>query len=186
MLSTKKYLSMPIQQLVNVAMCTCLTSTLASFQQQLRREAAFIGNHWQVSLPVLRPWFTAIPVGKNSLGKVVSEMFCAAGIKEKKTNHSLRAAGVSQSFEAGVDEKIIQRRSGHRSTDALRMYERITPAQQQAVSNILTSGEKKKFRDEMRVVSAQPGPVCAQIPNLHIPGQTPTAVASMGSDVTSC
>ena len=69
------------------------------------REAAFIGKHWQVSLPVLRPWFTAIPVGKNSLGKVVSEMFCAAGIKEKKTNHSLRAAGVSQSFEAGVDEK---------------------------------------------------------------------------------
>jgi len=52
------------------------------------------------------------------------------------------------------------------------MYERITPAQQQAVSNILTSGEeKKKFRDEMRVVSAQPGPICAQIPNLHIPGK---------------
>jgi len=39
-------------------------------------------------------WFTAIPVGKNSFGKV-SEMFGEAGIKEK-TNHSLRAAGVSQ------------------------------------------------------------------------------------------
>ena len=38
MLSTRRCLSMPIQQLVNVAMCTCLTSTLASFQQQLRRE----------------------------------------------------------------------------------------------------------------------------------------------------
>ena len=63
---------------------------------------------------------------------------------------------MSQLFEAGVDEKIIQSHSGHRSTDALRMYERVTPAQQQAVSNILTSGEKKEYRDEMQVVSAQP------------------------------
>jgi len=39
------------------------------------------------------------------------------------------------------------------------------------VSNILTSGEKKEFRDEMEVVSAQPGPVCGQIPNLHVPGK---------------
>ena len=76
------------------------------------------------------PWFAAIPCGRNSLSKVVCEMFREAGSGEKKTNHSLRAAGVSQLFEAGVDEKIIQSRSGHRSTDALRMYERITPAQQ--------------------------------------------------------
>ena len=48
----------------------------------------------------------------------------------------------SQLFEAGVGKKTIQSRSGHRSTDALRMYERITPAQQQAALNILTSGEK--------------------------------------------
>ena len=88
------------------------------------------------------PWFAAIPCGRNSLSKVVCEMFHEAGSSEKKTNHSLRAAGVSELFEAGVDEKIIQSCSGHRSTDALRMYERITPAQQQAVSNILTSGEK--------------------------------------------
>ena len=62
----------------------------------------------------------------------------------------------SQLFEAGVGKKNIRSRSGHRSTDALRMYERITPAQQQAVSNILTSGEKKEYRDEVQVVSAQP------------------------------
>jgi len=58
----------------------------------------------------------------------------------------------SQLFEAGADEKIIQSRSAHRSTDALWMHEHI--AQQQAVSNILTSGEEE-FGDEMEVVSAQ-------------------------------
>ena len=97
------------------------------------------------------------------------EMFREAGSSEKKTNHSLRAAGVSQLFEAGVDEKIIQSHSGHRSIDALRMYECITPAQQQAVSNILTSGEKKEYRDEVQVVSAQPSPVCPQALSLPRP-----------------
>lgn len=53
------------------------------------------------------PWFAAVTFGKNSLRKTVSEMFREAGVEEKKTNHSLRAAGVSQLFEAGVDEKII-------------------------------------------------------------------------------
>ena len=99
------------------------------------------------------PWFGVTPVGRNVLAKVVSEMFQEAGVSERKTNHSLRAAGVSQLFEAGVDEKVIQNRSGHRSIDALRMYENVTPVQQQAVSNILTSGQKKNYRDEVKLVS---------------------------------
>ena len=49
------------------------------------------------------------------------------------------------------------------------MYECITPAQQQAVSNILTSGEKKEYRDEVQVVSAQPSPVCPQTLSLPRP-----------------
>ena len=63
------------------------------------------------------------------MSKVVSEMFEEAGVSERKTNHSLRAAGVSQLFEAEVNEKIIQRHSGQTSLDTLRCYERITPAQ---------------------------------------------------------
>ena len=56
-------------------------------------------------------------MGENSLSKVVCEMFREAGSSEKKTNHSLRAAGVSQLFEDGVDEKIIQSCSGHRCVE---------------------------------------------------------------------
>ena len=33
------------------------------------------------------------------------------------------------------------------------MYENVTPVQQQAVSNILTSGQKKNYRDEAKLVS---------------------------------
>ena len=72
-------------------------------------------------------WYTSIPCGKNYLSKMVSEMFTEAGVEEKKTNHSLRAAGVSRLYEAGVDEKVIQSRSGHRHLESLRMYKRVSP-----------------------------------------------------------
>ena len=62
-----------------------------------------------------------------------------AGINGSKTNHSLRAAGATQMYDCGVPEKIIQERTGHRSLDALHMYERTNVEQQQAVSAILTA-----------------------------------------------
>ena len=44
----------------------------------------------------------------------------------------------------------IQSRTGHRSLQALRLYERPTDEQQQAVSNILTSGgPQREFGKEM-------------------------------------
>ena len=61
---------------------------------------------------------------------------------KKYTNHSLRATGATTPCDAGVPEAIIQKRSGHRSTKALRMYERVTPAQDLAVSKILHSTSK--------------------------------------------
>jgi len=49
---------------------------------------------------------------------MVSEMFTEAGVEERKTNHSLRTAGVSRLYEAGVDEKVILSRSGHQHLES--------------------------------------------------------------------
>ena len=85
------------------------------------------------------PWYMASPVGKNVLGDMMKNICKEAGIVGKKTNHSLRATGASELFAAGVPERIIQQRTGHRSLDALRLYERPTEQQQQAVSSVLAS-----------------------------------------------
>ncbi len=45
-----------------------------------------------------------------------------AQIDGRKTNHSLRATGASELFQAGVPEKIIKERTGHHSLEALRTY----------------------------------------------------------------
>ena len=73
------------------------------------------------------PWYAPVPVGKETLKNKVNTMCKQAGISGNKTNHSLRATSVTQMYNSGVPEKIIQERTGHRSLEAFRMYERIDP-----------------------------------------------------------
>ena len=79
--------------------------------------------------------FEKVPVGINSLNKILPEMYESAGFK-RKTAHSLRVTCVSSLFNAGVDEKLIRERSGHRS-HALFQYEKPTEVNVSKVSNIL-------------------------------------------------
>ena len=93
-----------------------------------------------------RPWFYADPVGIQKIKTVVKDMCHDSGFQGNFTNHSLRATGATTLFDAGVPEAIIQKRSGHKSTAALRMYERVTSEQELVVSNILQSQEKLTYR----------------------------------------
>ena len=103
---------------------------------------------------------------RNTLNKMVSSMCKEAGVKGEKTNHSLRVAGASALFEAGVPERVIQGRTGHKSIDALRVYERVGVEQQEQVSKIL-SGSEEKFEDSVPLVSpdAVPLPPAVQLAN---------------------
>jgi len=83
------------------------------------------------------PWFMSTPIGKNTLGKMLATMYADADISGHKTNHSLRAYGTTQLFRAGIPEKVIQDRSGHRSLEGLRKYERISDKQKQEACKAL-------------------------------------------------
>lgn len=71
----------------------------------------------------------------------------------KKTNHSLRTTGASELFVVSVPEHLIQQCTGHRSIEALRLYEWPTEQQQQAVSDILSSTTSKVYTE---LVTPQP------------------------------
>ena len=60
--------------------------------------------------------------GKNTL-EGGGELCQLANVGGNKTNHSLRATGATSLYEKGVPEKIIQERTGHRSLEALRVYD---------------------------------------------------------------
>ena len=87
-------------------------------------------------------WFKMTPVGKNTLGTMVKRMCDCAGMSGNFTNHSLRAYGATTLFNAGVAEKLIQQRTGHRSTEALCQYERTLQSQLVDVSYVMSHGAK--------------------------------------------
>ena len=66
-------------------------------------------------------------------------MCSLAGIEGDFTNHSLRAMPATQMFDMGVPEKVNQERTGHKSLEALRTYERMNSKQHETVSHILSN-----------------------------------------------
>ena len=69
---------------------------------------------------------------------MVKNMCEQVSIAGKRTNHSLRATGITTMFQAGLPEKVIQDRSGYRSVDGLRKYERISEVQQASACKVLS------------------------------------------------
>ena len=76
------------------------------------------------------PWFTSVPLGKNKLGDMMKSMSMEAILDKPLTNHSLRAYSVTKMFKTSMPEKIIMERSGHRSMEGVRNYERTNTAQE--------------------------------------------------------
>ena len=85
---------------------------------------------------------------KNNVLPDLSQM---SGIGVRYTNHSLRAMAITCMFTKGVPQNIIAETSGHRSTKALRLYERTCVKQQKAVTAVINSeGIENRGREERR------------------------------------
>ena len=96
-----------------------------------------------------KPWYDSVAVGKNKLAGMVSEM-CEAGGVKRRTNHSLRATGASALFQGNVPEKVIQQTTGHRSVEALRVYERPSDDQQRKVSKLMMNSKKESTKTKYK------------------------------------
>lgn len=71
-----------------------------------------------------QPWFTAVPIGHNTLSSKLKSIFTEAELStENKSNHSLRATAISRMYRASVPEKVIMERSGHLTKEGVRSYE---------------------------------------------------------------
>jgi len=77
------------------------------------------------------------------------KQICADAKIPPKKNHTLRATGMSGMFAANVPEKIVQQRTGNRSLDGLRRYERTSLEQQRAVSSVLASSKLTDYTSEL-------------------------------------
>ena len=128
------------------------------------------------------PWYDCVPVGKEKLRTYMDAMCKEAGIKEKKSNHSLRATGATALFNAGVPEKLIRDVTGHRSK-ALELYERPSLKQQQSVSRILMQGKENANPQQLPANPEQPSCMSSSVSHNVV---SPSVFGSLFSGLNNC
>ena len=143
-------------------------------QEAFKQDILFVRPLENVSDDPTKPWYSSVPVGKNILDTKLGKMCSLAGIEGRVTNHSMRATSVTQMYETGVPEKVIQERTGHRSLEALRVYERTNAQQHQAVSSVLAAQHTCVYNEQhstFSTVSLEPHPnrqnISVSFQNLH-------------------
>lgn len=67
-------------------------------------------------------WFSARPVGKNSLSNMMQTISNKSGLSQAYTCHSVRASTITTLFHAGVSPHIITQMTKHRSESSLKHY----------------------------------------------------------------
>ena len=88
-------------------------------------------------------WYTCRPVGHNLLSQTVKRLCSNIGIEGHYTNHSLRRTCATRLFHKGIDEQQIMSVTGHRSTDAVRIYKSISHDQEQVMSKIIQNRKEE-------------------------------------------
>ena len=96
---------------------------------------------------------------------MVKDICADAAIGGKKSNHSLRATGATELYQAGVPEKVIQERTGHLSLAGLRQYERTSEKQHESVSQVLAARENITYHEQisMQSQSVISMPMCSNL-----------------------
>ena len=94
---------------------------------------------------------------------MVKEVCSEGRISGRKSNHSLRATGATDLYQAGP-EKLIQERTGHLSVSGLRHYERTTIGQQETVSRILSATDGTTYQKQLSLQTASRVPVLPPVP----------------------
>lgn len=82
-----------------------------------------------------KPWFSTVPIGKNSLDRYVKDMCLVAGI-EGKTKQSLRASGTTRTYRQGILKRLFNLRADI-DIEALHTYECVSSDQERSMCNVL-------------------------------------------------
>ena len=88
-------------------------------------------------------WYSCVLLGHNTSECTIKSMCKSAEVTGYKTNHSLHATATTRLYHAGVDEQLIMERTGHKSLDRVRSYNRTSAKQQEYLSDILGLSNKK-------------------------------------------
>ena len=160
----------------------CVVKLLDLYLSHLPKDAPFLYMRPVDKAPTDgKPWFVNQRVGVNTLKSFVPRICGVAGFPKRYTNHSLRATGITRMFSAGVPEKIIAEKSGHRSLKALRFYEHTSDEQEMAAGEVIGES-KKQFSDVMDSSKAKTEPE----PEEKKPNMSAGSAHHFSGNLTNC
>ena len=145
-----------------------------------KRRMPSTSHHCQTPEDPEKPWYSAVPIGWNKLDRMVKDIFTEANISGK-TNHSLRATGATRMYNHGIPEKTIQVRTGHKSIDGLRVYERPGLEQHQEACEALADVTNKQVLPKSSGLDVSYQNIVA--PTVHRPTFPPVQLANSGAPV---
>ena len=93
-------------------------------------------------------WYSRQPYGHNHVAETVARLCRNAGIPGYKTNHSLRATNATWLFDSDVDEQLIMERTGHLSSEGVRLYKHTSEVQREKLSDILNCSKKPCLQED--------------------------------------
>ena len=86
-------------------------------------------------------WYMRSPLGKNQLGKFLSDAVSAAGLqsgKIKLSNHSVRKTSIGRLLDANFPENYVMQLSGHKNIQSLSAYTSASLSHQRQMSDALS------------------------------------------------
>lgn len=92
-------------------------------------------------------WFICAPLGHNTLSGIMKSMAAAAGLKGRKTNHSLRHTACNRLLNSGVAPVVVAQLSGHKNIDSLRNYSTADIHQQREMCSILQNSSTRHHQE---------------------------------------
>ena len=89
---------------------------------------------------------------------MIPKIFEKAGLQNKYSNHSLRVTSITRMFNAGITEKVMAERSGHRSLKALRTYEKTSVELEQLAGQSIAKDISETDKKPPKASELQKGP----------------------------
>ena len=97
---------------------------------------------------VHKGWYKCQQMGINKLGSLMKSMFANAGLDDLTmsskniSNHSARKTMIQTLKDNNVPDTNIQQISGHKNIQSINNYNRMSMANQQHISHVLSSGKE--------------------------------------------
>ena len=99
-----------------------------------------VNQNWQKT----NVWYKNAPLGKNSIGKFLSQAAERAGLppqNKKVANHSVRKTGIGRLLDAGTPENFVCQLTGHKNLQSLSSYKSASLHHQRSMSDVLLRSE---------------------------------------------